>query len=359
MAGRYWGGQTATVAHGAPGHPANPTPVGVEEWARQEAPDSVASHFAHRPVLLKESLTLLDLRPNSLVIDGTVGGGGHAAAILEQTAPDGRVIALDLDEAALEASARHLQAFGDRVELVHAPFDQLARVLAERGIQYVDGVLLDLGVSSPQLDEPQRGFRFAEGDADETPLDMRMDRTAELTAAQLLHTAPPDELTRIFREYGDLSGAHRLTREIVNVRKRTPLRTVRDLLNAIAAARVGRGRRHNPATRVFQALRIAVNDELSRLETGLESAIEALRAGGRLVVIAYHSAEDRIVKNRFRDAVRGCTCPPRTPVCICGGRVRLRVLTRRPLRPGDPEVAANPRSRSARLRAAERVAEAA
>jgi 16S rRNA (cytosine1402-N4)-methyltransferase len=319
----------------------------------------VASHFAHRPVLLKESLTLLDLRPNSLVVDGTVGGGGHAAAILEQTAPDGRVIALDLDEAALQASARHLQAYGDRVELVHAPFDQLARVLAERGIQYVDGVLLDLGVSSPQLDEPQRGFRFAEGDADETLLDMRMDRTAELTAAQLLRIASPDELTRIFREYGDLSGAHRLTREIVNLRKRTPLRTVRDLLNAIEAARVGRGRRHNPATRVFQALRIAVNDELSRLDTGLESAIEALRAGGRLVVIAYHSAEDRIVKNRFRDAVRGCTCPPRTPVCICGGHVRLRVLTRRPLRPGDPEVAANPRSRSARLRAAERVAEAA
>jgi 16S rRNA (cytosine1402-N4)-methyltransferase len=319
----------------------------------------VASRFAHRPVLLQESLAFLNLRPDSLIVDGTVGGGGHAAAILEQTAPNGRVIALDMDEAALEASARQLRPFGDRVELIHASFGQLARVLAERNVDGVDGVLLDLGVSSTQLDESDRGFRFAEAGAENTPLDMRMNRSADWTAADLLATTPADELARIFREYGDLPRARRLAREIVAARERAPLRTARDLLDVIKAAGVGRGRRHNPATLVFQALRIAVNDELGALAAGLGDAIQALRPGGRLVVLAYHSAEDRIVKHRMRDEARGCTCPPRTPVCICGGSVRLRVLTRRPVTPSAEEVAANPRARSAKLRAAERVAEAA
>jgi 16S rRNA (cytosine1402-N4)-methyltransferase len=188
---------------------------------------------------------------------------------------------------------------------------------------------------------------------------MRMDATSETTAADLLAEASDEDLAGIFHEYGDLPGSRRLARAIVAARGRAPLRTTRDLLDVIASVRVGGGRRHHPATRVFQALRIAVNDELAALGEGLDAAIDALGAGGRVVVLAYHSAEDRIVKNRFRDAARSCTCPPEIPVCVCGGVVRLRVVTRRPVRPTSEEVRANPRARSARLRAAERVAEAA
>jgi 16S rRNA (cytosine1402-N4)-methyltransferase len=310
-------------------------------------------------VLLEKSLSLLELRSNSLIVDGTVGGGGHAAAILERTAPEGRLIGLDCDPQALEAAKRRLTAFGTRVQLVHASFRQLREVLAEAGVPRVDGVLLDLGVSSLQLDDPQRGFRFAEETADDTALDMRMDPDARGTAAELLRRASAEELTTWFREYGDLPGARRLARAIVAARERAPLRTARDLLDVIEAARVGRGRRHHPATLAFQALRIAVNDEIRALDEGLDAAIEALRPGGRLAVIAYHSAEDRVVKNCFRNSQRGCTCPPRTPVCVCGGRVRLRIVTKRPISPDEDELRENPRARSARLRAAERTAEAA
>jgi 16S rRNA (cytosine1402-N4)-methyltransferase len=310
-------------------------------------------------VLLEQSLSLLELRSNSLIVDGTVGGGGHAAAILEQTAPDGHLIGLDRDPAALEAANRRLTPFGARIRLVHASFRQLREVLAEAGAPRVDGVLLDIGVSSPQLDDPERGFCFSADTADDTRLDMRMDPETPVTAAELLRSASAEELARWFREYGDLPGARRLARAIVAARGRAPLRAARDLRDVIEAAGVGHGRRHHPATLVFQALRIAVNDEINALAEGLDAAIDALRPGGRLVVIAYHSAEDRIVKNCFRDAQRGCTCPPRTPVCICGGRVRLQIVTRRPISPDDDEVRENPRARSARLRAAERVAEAA
>jgi len=310
-------------------------------------------------VLLEKSLSLLELRSNSLIVDGTVGGGGHAAAILERTAPEGRLIGLDCDPQALEAAKRRLTAFGTRVQLVHASFRQLREVLAEAGVPRVDGVLLDLGVSSLQLDDPQRGFRFAKETADDTALDMRMDPDARGTAAELLRRASAEELTTWFREYGDLPGARRLARAIVAARERAPLRTARDLLDVIEAARVGRGRRHHPATLAFQALRIAVNDEIRALDEGLDAAIEALRPGGRLAVIAYHSAEDRVVKNCFRNSQRGCTCPPRTPVCVCGGRVRLRIVTKRPISPDEDELRENPRARSARLRAAERIGEAA
>jgi 16S rRNA (cytosine1402-N4)-methyltransferase len=319
----------------------------------------VASQFAHRPVLLRETIAHLDPEPDAVLVDGTVGGGGHAEAILERTGPGGLLIALDRDEAALAAAARRLERFGSRVRLVHASFRRLARVLEDLGVARVDGVLFDLGVSSPQIDDAARGFRFAAATAQRTPLDMRMDRSEPRTAADLLADLSVEELESCFREYGELPGARRLARAIAEARRQAPLRTVRDLLQVIEASRVGRGRRHDPATLVFQALRIAVNDEIRALDEGIEAAIEALRPGGRLVVIAYHSLEDRIVKNRLRDAARGCTCPPRTPVCVCGGRVRLRVLTRRPVRPGPEELRDNPRARSARLRAAERVAEAA
>ncbi len=322
-------------------------------------PAPVASPFTHLPALQGECLSWLSPRSGALVVDGTVGGGGHAAAILEQTAPDGRLVALDLDPEALAAASERLRPFGDRVVLLHASFRRLRDVLDGLEIATVDAVLLDLGVSSHQLDVPARGFRFAEESAADTPLDMRMNPTIGATAAQLLRDATYDELAAWFRDYADLPGARRLARTIVGTRERQPLRTASNLLAVIRESGVGRGRRHHPATQVFQALRVAVNDELGALEDGLEQAIECLHPGGRLVVIAYHSAEDRIVKNRFRDAARGCTCPPGQPVCTCGGQVRLRVLTRRPVRPQPEEVARNPRSRSARLRAAERVPEAA
>lgn len=310
-------------------------------------------------MLLEKSLSLLELRPNSVVVDGTVGAGGHAAAILERTGPGGRVIGLDRDPEALSAAAQRLAQYGERAELVRASFRQLAEVAAQRQAAPVDGVLLDLGVSSPQLDDSARGFRFAAESAAETALDMRMDPDAPTTAADLLHAASEQELTAWFRDYGDLPGARRLARSITLARRRAPLRTAQDLRDVIAEAGVGRGRKHDPATLVFQALRIAVNDEIHALEEGLEAAIDALRPGGRLVVIAYHSAEDRVVKNCFRDAQRGCTCPPRTPVCVCGGVKRLRIVTKRPIRAEASEVRENPRARSARLRASKRIREAA
>jgi 16S rRNA (cytosine1402-N4)-methyltransferase len=316
----------------------------------------MASAYSHHPVLLAESLAHLDLQPHSVVVDGTVGGGGHAAAILERTAPDGILIALDRDADALEAAGRTLEPFGARVHLIHASFRYLTRVLEQLGHPGVDGVLLDLGVSSPQLDRAERGFRFGGEQAAATPLDMRMDRRDPHTAADLLVRLSEAELAHCFREYGELPGAHRLARAIVEARDRGQApRSAADLLALVAEARVGRGRRHHPATLVFQALRIAVNDEIAALDEGLEAAIEALNPGRRLVVIAYHSLEDRLVKNRLRDAERGCTCPPGTPLCICGGQKRLRVLTRRPVRPGPDELRTNPRARSARLRAAERL----
>ena len=364
-------------------------------------PAPVAIEFAHAPVLLDESLEWLALDPRSLVVDGTIGGAGHAEAILDRSAPGGQLIGLDRDADAIGAARRRLARFGERVQLVHASFrdlrtvldalgvDRLDRdpdalaaaairlagygervqlvhasfrdlraVLAELAIDRVDGVLLDLGVSSHQLDTPARGFRFAADTAEQTPLDMRMDSGAGPDAAELLRDASVEEIEDWLRRYADLPGARRLARALVAARERAPLRTAADLLRVIREARVGGGRRHNPATLVFQALRIATNDELAALAEGLDAAIDALRPGGRLVVIAYHSAEDRIVKNRLRDAARGCTCPPEVPVCVCGGRVRLRVLTRRPTAPGPDEISHNPRSRSARLRAAERVEEA-
>ncbi len=319
----------------------------------------MASHFEHRPVLVAKALALLNPGSGGVIVDGTVGGGGHASAILQSTAPAGLLVALDRDEEALAAARQRLEPFGTRVRLIHASFRSLAEVLAKLGIARVDGVLLDLGVSSPQLDRPERGFRFAADSAGETPLDMRMDRSAPTTAADLLATLSAEQLERCFRDYGELPGARRLARAIVETRRRTPLRSAADLLALIAETRVGGGRRHHPGTLVFQALRIAVNDEIQALEEGLEAAIEALRPGCRLVVIAYHSLEDRIVKNRFRDAAKGCSCPPGSPVCICSGTQRLRVLTKRPVQSDAEETRANPRARSARLRAAERIAEAA
>jgi len=319
----------------------------------------VVDAFSHQPVLVAECLSRLQLGKGALIVDATIGGGGHAAAILEHTSPGGQLIGLDQDADALAAASRRLAHFGDRVRLFQQSFRSLDSLLGEQGIETVDGVLLDLGVSSPQLENPARGFRFAAQSASETPLDMRMDNRSGASAADLLRDASEAQLQYWFQTHSNLPGARRLARAIVAARRRAPLRTSADLLAVIDTAAVGGGRRHHPATLVFQALRIAVNDELNALDEGLEAAVSCLRGGGRVVAIAYHSAEDRIVKQRFRDEARGCVCPPEIPICNCGRSVRLHVVTRRPLRPRAEEVDRNPRARSARLRAAERVPEAA
>ena len=319
----------------------------------------MAGSFHHRPVLLRESLDGLALRPGLRVVDGTVGGGGHAEAILRLIAPTGILLGLDVDEEALAAAAARLAPAGDRVHLERASFRELRRVVQNLGWSQIDAVLLDLGVSSRQIDAPERGFRFSEETADVTPLDMRMDQRLPVTAADLLSSATAAEIERWLREYGELPGAHRLARAIDETRRTAPLRTVRDLLRVVERARVGGGRRHHPATLVFQALRMAVNDELGALSEAIDASIDALAAGGRLVVISYHSLEDRLVKQRLRAEARGCVCPPKQPVCTCGKSPRVRIVTPRAVRAGDEEVRDNPRARSARLRVAERLPEAA
>ncbi|MCM2263829.1 MAG: 16S rRNA (cytosine(1402)-N(4))-methyltransferase RsmH [Desulfuromonadales bacterium] len=301
-----------------------------------------------------EVLELLAPQPGGIYLDGTVGGGGHARLILEASAPDGRLIGFDRDPAALAAAAAMLANFGERVTLCHGSFAELDRQLATMGVDLVDGILLDLGVSSHQLDTPERGFSFRE----DGPLDMRMDPAQPASAADLLARADAEELKRIFREYGEERWAGRIAREIVRVRGGAPLLTTRQLAELVCRAVPGGyvPQRIHPATRVFQALRIAVNGELEALETGLAAALRSLRPGGRLAVISFHSLEDRLVKQGFRTAANPCSCPPRLPVCVCGRKAEIKILTPRGVRPAEAETIANPRARSAVLRAVEKLA---
>jgi 16S rRNA (cytosine1402-N4)-methyltransferase len=308
----------------------------------------------HEPVLQKETLAQLNLGPGAVIVDGTLGGGGHAEAILNTTGPDGRLVGLDLDCDAIAEAGRRLEVFGDRVQLIQASFRRLDDIADELAPVAIDGIILDLGVSSHQLDRASRGFRFGPGA--ESPLDMRMDGVGgRTTAASLLASLSVEDLERVFSEYGQLPGSRRLARAIVARRDTAPLETAADLIDLIGGIGIGRGRRHNPATLVFQALRIAVNDEMGALEDGLQAAIRVLRPGGRLVVIAYHSLEDRLVKRAFRAAARGCTCPPEWPACQCGLLPTFEVLTKRPITPCEEETQRNPRARSARLRAGMRL----
>ncbi len=311
--------------------------------------------------MLNECLALLAVQPGGFVIDGTVGDGGHAEAILKQSAPGGRLLGIDRDPEAVAFARQRLAPFGERVRVLQASFRDLARLCDEPPAKAgrASGVLLDLGVSSRQIDEPARGFRFAEADAEQTPLDMRMDPGSGQSAAELLAGIEERALATLLREFGEVPGAGKLARAICRARREAPLQSAADLRRVLNETATGRGRRHDPATLVFQALRIAVNDELGALDEGLAAALEVLAPGGRICVLAYHSLEDRRVKSCFAREERGCLCPPRQPLCNCGRRPRLKRLNPRPLRPGADEIARNPRARSARLRAAEKLAEAA
>jgi 16S rRNA (cytosine1402-N4)-methyltransferase len=307
--------------------------------------------FVHVSVLVREAIDFLRPAPGGQYVDGTLGGGGHSEAILAASSPDGQVLGLDRDDEAIAAARHRLQRFGARSILRQTSFSELREVLAEIGWVGADGIILDLGVSSWQIDAPQRGFSFRLGGR----LDMRMDRRQSLDAYRLVNTATVAELMRIFRDYGEEPQARRIAERIAAERKQRSIESTDDLARLVEGVKGGRRRDHHPATQVFQALRIAVNQELDQLEHFLADGFELLRPGARLVIISFHSLEDRLVKNAFRKWSRACLCPPRALVCQCGWSQKVKVLTKRPVVPGEAETAANPRARSAKLRAAERV----
>ena len=302
----------------------------------------------HQPVLYHEIINFLHPQPGGLYIDGTLGAGGHAWGILQTSSPDGRLLGLDLDPQALDLAAERLEPYAGRFQLVHASYTTLPEQLKASGWQQVQGIVLDLGVSSIQLDKPERGFSFMA----DAPLDMRFDPRNPVTAAHLVNTLDERALADLIFTFGEERRSRQVARAIVQSR---PLHTTRELAQVIArATHSGREGMH-PATRSFQALRIAVNQELESVEVVLPLAVKALAPGGRLAVIAFHSLEDRLVKHFFRQESQDCICPPRQPVCTCGHTASVRELTRRPVRPSEQEVQRNPRSRSARLRVVEKI----
>ncbi|HLO24912.1 MAG TPA: 16S rRNA (cytosine(1402)-N(4))-methyltransferase RsmH [Geobacteraceae bacterium] len=309
--------------------------------------------FRHIPVLPAEVLRYLAPKPGGIYLDGTVGGGGHAAMILDASAPDGILVGLDRDTEALAAARTKLSLYGERVRLFQENFAGLAEVISGLGLTGIDGFLLDLGVSSHQLDSGARGFSFQQ----DAPLDMRMDPGSGETAADLVNGLPEEELARIIRDYGEERWAKRIAAFIVRDRVEAPIATTSRLVDIIKGA-IPRGaweERLHPATRTFQALRIAVNDELGSLERGVAAGIRFLNSGGRGVVISFHSLEDRLVKNIFRSHAQGCTCPKELPLCVCNATPQVRVLTGKPVMGSDEEVGKNPRARSAKLRAVEKL----
>ena len=310
------------------------------------------SDYGHKSVLLDECLDALNIRPDGIYVDGTLGRAGHSSQIVRRLSGGGRLIALDRDETALAAARERLAEYMDRVTLVHSNFSRLGEVLDELGVGAVDGMLFDLGVSSPQLDDASRGFSYKQ----DAPLDMRMDADSPLTARELVNGAPYEELRRILYEYGEERYAPQIARAVCAAREKKPIETTLELAELIRGAMPPKALREkqHPAKRSFQALRIAVNDELGELPPMLDAAQAHLRPGGRLAVITFHSLEDRIVKQQLRELSTGCICPPEFPVCVCGRTPKLRLVTRKPILPGEDELAENPRARSAKLRVAEK-----
>jgi 16S rRNA (cytosine1402-N4)-methyltransferase len=307
----------------------------------------------HTPVMLEKVLQSLRCKPGGIYVDGTLGGGGHARAILENTAPDGLLIGIDRDDDALLESEKRLQPFGQRKILIKGNFADIGEILTNLNIRKVDGILLDLGVSSHQLDTADRGFSFSL----DAPLDMRMDQSSRYSAYDLVNLSPEKELRQVIRDYGEEPMAGRIARAISAKRASAPIRTTIELSDVVCRAvrRQGVRKKVHPATRTFQAIRIAVNQELSNLPTAIDAGIDQLGQGGRFSIISFHSLEDRIVKETFRSWEGRCQCPPGMPVCQCQREEKLRVLTRKPLRPEADESETNPRARSARLRTAEKI----
>jgi len=306
----------------------------------------------HQPVLVDKVIEFLNLETGKVYMDATVGGGGHAGAILSECGPFGEVICIDRDPHAIEAARKWLTRFPEsRYQLIQRNFSHLTEVLSELQTPRVDGVLFDLGVSSFQINEAERGFSF---DNDGAPLDMRMSPSIEVTARDLVNDSGTSELAHIFRKYGEENHSYKIARAIEQARKTRPIETSGDLIKVIERVTSGTDIVKTKA-RIFQALRIQVNNELDALKVALKQAVDCLNPGGRIVVISYHSLEDRIVKNFFRDMERGCTCPPDFPYCVCNGTQKLSILTRKLVRPAAKEIKQNSRSRSAKLRAAKRI----
>lgn len=310
-------------------------------------------NYGHKPVLLHECLDALAIRPDGVYLDGTLGRAGHSLEIVRRLTAGGRLIALDRDETAIEAAQRRLADYMDRVTLVHSNFSALDDVLREIGVRGVDGMLFDLGVSSPQLDDAARGFSYKQ----DAPLDMRMDESASYTARELVNTVSYEELKRILYEYGEERYASAIAKKICAYRTEKPIETTLELADLIRSAMPAAALREkqHPAKRSFQAIRIAVNDELAAVREMMDTAPDKLRVGGRLCVISFHSLEDRIVKTGIARREHGCTCPREAPVCTCGFVQTLRSVSRKPILPGEEELECNPRARSAKLRVAERV----
>ena len=310
------------------------------------------SEFHHVSVLLDEGIEGLAIKPEGIYVDGTLGGAGHSSQIAARLTT-GRLIGIDRDEVALAAAGKRLAPYSDRVTLVHSNFCELASVLDQLNISGVDGILLDLGVSSPQLDDGSRGFSYMV----DAPLDMRMDASDSLNAHTVVNTWPYEELKRILYEYGEERFAPQIASAICKRRETAPIATTLELVDVIRSAMPASALREkqHPAKRSFQAIRIAVNDELNSVAKVMEDAIPKLNPGGRLAVITFHSLEDRIVKNAMGAAAKGCTCPPSFPVCVCGKKPKVKVITRKPIVSGEEELERNPRARSAKLRICEKL----
>ncbi len=308
--------------------------------------------YGHVPVLLQECLGALNIRPDGIYVDGTLGRAGHSLEIVKRLTT-GRLIGIDRDETAIAAAQERLADYRDRVTLVHSNFDRIGDILAELHIDGADGMLFDLGVSSPQLDDAERGFSYMH----DAPLDMRMDRTAYLTARQVVNGWSYEELRRILFEYGEERYAPAIARRIVQSREQRPIETTLELVDIIKSAMPPQALREkqHPAKRSFQAIRIAVNGELDALPPMLEAATAHLNRGGRLAVISFHSLEDRIIKKTLQELATGCTCPPEFPVCVCGKKPKLKLVSRKPIVSGEEELEHNPRARSAKLRVAEKL----
>ena len=308
--------------------------------------------YTHRSVLLDECIEGLNIRPDGIYLDGTLGRAGHSREIVKRLTT-GRLICVDRDDAALEAAKTRLADWMDRVTLVHSNFDKVSDILDDLGLKGIDGMLFDLGVSSPQLDDGSRGFSYMA----DAPLDMRMDRSEGLTAADVVNGYDQNELRRILLQYGEERYAPLIAAAIVRRRSEKPIETTLELVDVIKSAMPGKALREkqHPAKRSFQAIRIAVNDELASVERMIRGAVPKLNKGGRLAVITFHSLEDRIVKTGMAEFAKGCTCPPDFPVCVCGKTPDVKLVSRKPILPTDQEVEENPRARSAKLRVAEKL----